>query len=71
MIISSNEFRTYPNYAVVDYTSGGQQYYTTTGNYTNSPTSSGTHATNSYIVPVDEQLLTTSAKMSPQAISTV
>ncbi|XP_037029042.1 DNA-binding protein RFX2 isoform X3 [Bradysia coprophila] len=61
---------TYPNYAVVDYTAGGQQYYTTTGNYTNSPTSSGNHATNSYIVPVDEQLLTTSSKMSPQAIST-
>ncbi|KAJ6638550.1 Transcription factor RFX3 [Pseudolycoriella hygida] len=61
---------TYPVYAVSDYTSGGQQYYTTTGNYTNSPTSSGNHATNSYIVPVDEQLLTTSAKMSPQAIST-
>lgn len=61
--------RAYPVYAVGDYTSGGQQYYTTTTtNYSNSPTSSGSHGANNYL-PVDESLLTRGD--SPQTISGV
>lgn len=57
-------------YAVGDYTSGGQQYYTTTTtNYSNSPTSSGSHGANNYL-PVDESLLTSRGD-SPQTISGV
>ena len=64
--------RTYPVYAVSDYTGGGQQYYTATGNYTNSPTGAGAGASSgSYIVPVDEALLTAQARESPHNNSSV
>lgn len=56
-------------YTVGDYTSGNQQYYTATGNYPNGTTSTTNHtANNSFIVPVDEALLTAPARESPQTI---
>ncbi|XP_063704529.1 DNA-binding protein RFX2 [Culicoides brevitarsis] len=66
----------YPVY-VSDYSSSGQQYYTTTantGNYStgnvaaNNGSSTG-GANQQYIVPVDETLLTSSSRDSPQTIS--
>ena len=63
--------RSYPVYAVGEYTSGGQQYYTTTtGNY------AGTTATSNgngpYIVPVNETtLIGVSERGSPQDLSPV
>lgn len=68
-------YRTYPVYAVGDY-SGGQQYYATaSSNFAASSTSSnGNGSTNSYthIVPVDEAILgVNQSRGSPQSISNV
>uniref|UniRef100_A0A336MR21 CSON005548 protein n=1 Tax=Culicoides sonorensis TaxID=179676 RepID=A0A336MR21_CULSO len=60
----------YPVY-VSDYSSSGQQYYTTTGNtgnYSNNIGSNGTSGSQ-YIVPADENLLTSSSRDSPQTIT--
>lgn len=64
--------RTYPVYAVGDYTPG-QYYTTTTSNFTTSSTSSNGNAnSSSYIVPVDEAILGVSqSRGSPQNISSV
>lgn len=61
----------YPVYAVGDYTSGSQQYYTATGSYTNAGSGSNdAHGTNNqYIVPVEDNLLT--ARDSPQEMGGV
>lgn len=69
----SQLLRAYPVY-VSDYSSTGQQYYTTTsntGNYSsNVASNNGGTPSGQYIVPVDEALLTSSCKRdSPQTIS--
>lgn len=59
--------RPYPVY-VNDYTTNGQQqYYATNETYT----SGGNHQSDTYIVPVDEAILSGPTRDSPQAISTV
>jgi hypothetical protein len=65
--------RTYPVYAVGDYTPGQQYYAATTSNFTTSTSSSNGNGNNSsYIVPVDEAILgVASSRGSPQTISTV
>lgn len=64
--------RSYPVYAVGDYASGGQQYYTTSsGNYSANGNENGTSG-QSYIVPVDGGILnSTQSRESPQTISAV
>lgn len=59
--------RAYPVY-VNDYTSNGQQqYYAANESYS----SNGNHQNEAYIVPVDETILTSQSRESPQAISAV
>lgn len=60
-------YRAYPVY-VNDYTTNGQQqYYAANESYS----SSGNHQNETYIVPVDETILTAQSRESPQAISAV
>lgn len=57
---------------VSDYSSSGQQYYTTTGstgNYSSNIASNNGTPSGQYIVPVDEALLTSNSRDSPQTIS--
>lgn len=64
--------RTYPVYAVGDYTPGQQYYTTTTSNFTTSSSSSNGNANSSSynIVPVDEAILGVSqSRGSPQTIA--
>lgn len=59
--------RAYPVY-VNEYTSGTQQqYYTTNESYS----ATGNHQGETYIVPVEEALLASQSRESPQAISAV
>lgn len=59
--------RAYPVY-VNDYASGTQQqYYTTNDSYT----TTSNHQNETYIVPVEDTLLSSQSRESPQALSTV
>lgn len=59
--------RAYPVY-VNEYASGTQQqYYTTNESYS----TTGNHQSETYIVPVEEALLTNQSRESPQALSAV
>lgn len=59
--------RAYPVY-VNEYASGTQQqYYTTNESYS----ATGNHQSETYIVPVEEALLTNQSRESPQALSAV
>lgn len=59
--------RAYPVY-VNDYASGTQQqYYTTNDSYS----ATGNHQGETYIVPVEEALLASQSRESPQALSAV
>lgn len=59
--------RAYPVY-VNEYASGTpQQYYTTNDSYS----TTGNHQSETYIVPVEETLLTNQSRESPQALSAV
>lgn len=58
--IKNNNFRGYPIYAVSEYASAGQQYYTTSNNY--NPTVTNGHS--GQYVAVDEAVL--GSRESPQ-----
>lgn len=65
--ISLHPLRAYPVY-VNEYASGTQQqYYTTNESYS----ATGNHQGETYIVPVEEALLASQSRESPQAISAV
>lgn len=56
---------------VGDYTGNGQQQYYTTSNDAYTTSSTGNHQSNTYIVPVEEAILSGQSRESPQTISAV
>lgn len=56
---------------VGDYSGNEQQQYYTTSNDAYTTSSSGNHQSNTYIVPVDEAILSGQSRESPHTISAV